>query len=299
RQPRSASYLMAGGTAADLAASSALAGTAWLAIAVADRAPGRASAQIRLAAPVDEATAREVGAPLLAVADELGWSGTEYTSRRVERLGALVLAERRLGTPDPRLVQAALLDGLRADGLPALDWSAGATQLRQRLAFCRHVLGEPWPDVSDEALLARAPDWLGPELARARRRDDLRRTDVAAALRRLLPWPQAARLDQVAPPHLDAPGRSRVRVDSADPAAPTLALPGQEAFGWPATPRVADGRVPVVLHLLSPASRPVAVTADLASFWRTGYPRVRAELRGRYPRHAWPADPTLAPPPRR
>ncbi len=293
RQPSAASYLMAGGTAAELAAGSALAGTAWLAIAVADRAPGQANARIRLAAAVDEATAREVGAPLLTTADEVGWSGAELVARRVERLGALVLDERRLSSPDPALVQAALLDVLRTEGLPALAWSAGARHLRDRLAFCHHAYGPPWPDVSDEVLLARAPQWLGSQLTRARRRDDLRRIDVAAALRRLLPWPQAARLDEVAPERLDTPGGSRVRLDYSQLDAPVLAVKVQDAFGWPAAPTLADGRVPVVLHLLSPAGRPIAVTADLASFWRTGYPQVRAELRGRYPRHPWPEDPTL------
>lgn len=119
-----------------------------------------------------------------------------------------------------------------------------------------------------------------------------------AALHRLLPWQQAARLDQIAPERLDTPSGSRMRVDYTDPDAPVLAIRVQEAFGWPAAPTVADGRVPVVLHLLSPAGRAVAVTSDLASFWRTGYPQVRAELRGRYPRHAWPDDPTVAPPSR-
>ncbi|PWU49677.1 ATP-dependent helicase HrpB, partial [Micromonospora globispora] len=150
----------------------------------------------------------------------------------------------------------------------------------------------------DAALLAGAPRWLGPELARARRRANLARIDVAAALRRLLDWSQAARLDELAPERLTVPSGSRIRVDYADPAAPVLAVKLQETFGWQDAPRVADGRVPVLLHLLSPAGRPVAVTADLASFWRTGYPQVRGELRGRYPRHPWPEDPTTAVPTR-
>jgi ATP-dependent helicase HrpB len=118
-------------------------------------------------------------------------------------------------------------------------------------------------------------------------------------LRRLVPWAQVARLDQVAPERLPVPSGSRVRVDYADPTAPVLAVKVQEAFGWADAPRLADGRVPVLLHLLSPAGRPVAVTRDLASFWRTGYAQVRAELRGRYPRHPWPEDPTTAEPTRR
>ena len=122
---------------------------------------------------------------------------------------------------------------------------------------------------------------------------------MATALRRLLPWSVAGRLDEVAPERLPVPSGSRVRVDYADPAAPVLAVKVQEAFGWRDAPRLADGRVPVVLHLLSPAGRPVAVTRDLASFWANGYPQVRAELRGRYPRHPWPEDPTTAEPTQR
>jgi ATP-dependent helicase HrpB len=165
------------------------------------------------------------------------------------------------------------------------------------LAFAHAALGEPWPDVSDEALLERAEEWLA--LGSARRRADLAKVDVAGGLRRLLPWSVAGRLDDVAPERLPVPSGSKVRVDYSDPAAPVLAVKVQEAFGWRDAPRLADGRVPVLLHLLSPAGRPVAVTRDLASFWQQGYPQVRAELRGRYPRHPWPEDPTTAQPTRR
>jgi ATP-dependent helicase HrpB len=290
---------MAGGTAAELSAGTALSGLGWLAIAVADRPVGNVAARVRLAAAVDEATARFVGAPLLSTVDEVAWAGGDLVARRVERLGAIVLAESRLTNPDRALVAGALLEGLRREGLPILNWTPSARSLRQRLAFCRQVLGEPWPDVGDEALLANAERWLGPELARAGRREDLRRADVTSALRRLLPWPEAARLDELVPERLQVPSGSWVRVDYDDPAAPALAVKVQEAFGWQAAPTVGGGRVPVVLHLLSPAGRPVAVTGDLASFWRNGYPQVRAELRGRYPRHPWPEDPTSAQPTRR
>ncbi|HTF10758.1 MAG TPA: ATP-dependent helicase HrpB [Asanoa sp.] len=285
-------YLMSGGTAAELTPGSALAGAEWLAVAAADRPPGRASARVRSAVIIDEATAREAGAALLATEEEVAWSGGDVVARRVERLGAVPLVERPLSTPSPALVGAALLDGLRREGLGLLRWGRGAVALRERLAFCRQALGEPWPDVSDAALLDGAAAWLRPDLAAARRRADLARIDVTAALRRLLPWQIAGRLDQMAPERVEGPGERRLRVDYSDPEAPVVALKVQEAFGWRDTPTVAEGRVPVLLHLLSPAGRPVAVTRDLASFWRTGYPQVRAELRGRYPRHAWPADPT-------
>ena len=298
RRAGGSSYLMAGGTAAELAPGSGLAGSAWLAVAVADRSPGTPTARIRLATPVDEATAREAGGSLLREDREVGWSGGEVVAREVVRLGAIELVDRPLAAPAPELVAEAVLTGLRQDGLGLLTWTPAAAALRQRLAFCRQALGDGWPAVDDAALLAEAPRWLGPELARARRRADLARIDVAAALRRLLDWSQAARLDELAPERLNVPSGSRIRVDYADPAAPVLAVKLQETFGWQDAPRVADGRVPVLLHLLSPAGRPVAVTADLASFWRTGYPQVRAELRGRYPRHPWPEDPTTAVPTR-
>ncbi|MFI7577184.1 ATP-dependent helicase HrpB [Micromonospora sp. NPDC049497] len=297
RRPGGSAYLMSGGTAAELAAGSGLAGADWLAVAVADRSPGAPTARVRLATPVDEATAREAGGPLLREVREVAWSGTDVVARTVVRLGAVELVERPLD-PAPDEVSAALVDGLRRTGTGLLTWTPAARALRERLAFCRRALGDGWPEVDDAALVDAAPVWLGPELATARRRADLARIDVAAALRRLLPWSAAARLDELAPERITVPSGSRVRVDYADPDAPVLAVKLQETFGWREAPRVGDGRVPVLLHLLSPAGRPVAVTADLASFWRTGYPQVRAELRGRYPRHPWPEDPTDAVPTR-
>ena len=287
-------YLMAGGTAAELAADSGLAGTPWLAVASADRAPGARTARIRAAAPLDEATAREAAATLLASATEIGWVDGDVVAREVTRLGAITLVERRLDNPGRELVRAALFEGLRRDGLALLNWTRHAVELRQRLAFAHSAIGAPWPDVSDTALLDSAEEWL--ELGTARRRADLAKVNVSEGLRRLLPWSVAGRLDEVAPERLPVPSGSRIRVDYTDPAAPVLAVRVAEAFGWRDAPRLADGRVPVRLHLLSPAGRPVAVTSDLASFWANGYPQVRAELRGRYPKHPWPADPTTAEP---
>ncbi|MFG1763979.1 ATP-dependent helicase HrpB [Micromonospora parva] len=298
RRPGGSAYLMTGGTAAELAAGSGLAGSDWLAVAVADRTPGAPSARVRRACPVDEATAREAAGPLLRTDREVGWFDGDVVAREVTRLGAIELVQRRLDRPDRAEVAAALLNGLRQDGLGLLQWTPAARALRERLGFLRHHLGDPWPEVDDDSLLDAAPSWLGPELAAARRRADLARVDVPSALRRLLPWAQAARLDELAPERIDVPSGSRIRLDYSDPAAPVLAVKLQETFGWPAAPRIADGRVPVLLHLLSPAGRPVAVTADLASFWRTGYPQVRSELRGRYPRHPWPEDPATATPTR-
>ncbi|KAB1978784.1 ATP-dependent helicase HrpB [Streptomyces triticiradicis] len=291
---RGGSHLMTGGTRADTGEGSALRGAPWLAVAVADRPVGRGHARVRLAAVIDEPTARRAAAGLYGEDDEVHWDGGDVVARRVERLGAVELAVRPLRDADPALVREALVEGLREEGFGLLRWLPDAGVLRQRLAFLRRRLGDPWPDVSDEALHARVAEWLEPELGRARRRADLARIDAGQALNRLLPWAtgEAARLDELAPERIEVPSGSRIRVDYADPARPVLAVKLQEMFGLQESPAVAG--VPVLVHLLSPAGRPAAVTADLASFWRDGYKGVRAELRGRYPKHPWPEDPATA-----
>ncbi|RAJ43732.1 ATP-dependent helicase HrpB [Kitasatospora sp. SolWspMP-SS2h] len=305
REGGEGAYLMASGTAAQLPAGTRLPAGGWLAVAVADRPAGSPSARVLRAVAVDEATARRAAGPLLATREEVHWSvrQREVASRRVESLGAIELAAAPLTAPDPALLRAALLDGLEREGVSALlRWPPAASGLRERLAFLHRAIGDPWPDVADAALLAAAEQWLEPELSRARRRADLERIDTAAALTRLLPWAggQAGRLDELAPERITVPTGSRIRVDYAsDPERPVLAVKLQELFGWAAAPALAGGRVPLTVHLLSPAGRPAAVTGDLAAFWRTGYPAVRADLRGRYPRHPWPEDPTTAEPTRR
>ncbi|MCC3768448.1 ATP-dependent helicase HrpB [Streptomyces sp. UNOC14_S4] len=296
------SYLMASGTGAELGEGSRLRSGQWLAVAVADRPVTAASARVTLGALIDEDTARAAAGALFLADEEVGWSEErrDVVARSVERLGAVELTARPLTHPDPALVREALCEGLRREGLGLLRWTPEAAGLRQRLAFLHRELGEPWPDVSDEALLAHLDDWLGWDLDRARRRADLERLDAGKALERLLPWASgdAARLDELAPERIEVPSGSRIRLDYGAER-PVLAVKLQELFGWRDVPRVADGRVSVLVHLLSPAGRPAAVTSDLASFWRDGYRAVRAELRGRYPRHPWPEDPMAAPPTRR
>ncbi len=295
----STTYQMSGGTGAALDPQSPLRTTTWLAIAAADRAPGRADARIRSAAPIDEQTARDIAGDLVSTTDQIRWDDGRIVTRRVEALGAIVLNDVPLAKPDRLLVQAAVRDGIRRSGLSVLRWSEAALAMRERLAFCHAHLGDPWPAVDDEALLADLDEWLGTELASVRGSRDLAHIDVASALRRLLPWPAATRFGELAPERLQVPSGSEVRLayDGVEP--PVLAVKLQEVFGWTATPAVADGRVPVVLHLLSPARRPVAITSDLASFWKQGYPQVRADLRARYPRHPWPEDPLTAIPTKR
>ncbi|MFF1910261.1 ATP-dependent helicase HrpB [Streptomyces sp. NPDC058239] len=284
-------FLMVSGTGAELRDGSGLRSAPWLAIAVADRPAHAASARVRLAAVIDEDTARTAAGHLRFAGEEVRWADGDVVARRVERLGAVELSVRPLKEPVPELVREALIEGLRREGLGLLRWTRETEQLRERLAFLHRTLGAPWPDVSDGALLDRTDQWLEPELSRARRRSGLARIDAGQALRRLLPWAtgEAARLDELAPERIEVPSGSRIRVEYGG-AQPVLAVKLQELFGLQETPRVAG--VPVLVHLLSPAGRPAAVTADLASFWRDGYRAVRAELRGRYPKHPWPQDPT-------
>lgn len=291
-------HLMVSGSGARLAEGSGLRSAPWLAVAVADRTARDATARVRLAAVVDEAVARRAAGHLLRSGEEVRWEDGDVVARSVERLGAVELTVRPLGAgADPGLVREALLDGLRREGTGLLRWSREAVELRERLAFLHEVLGGGWPDVAEEALVERAGEWLEPELSRAARRADLGRIDAGEALRRLLPWAsgEAGRLDELAPERIEVPSGSRIRVAYGE-GRPVLAVKLQEMFGLAETPRVAG--VPVLVHLLSPAGRPAAVTADLASFWRDGYRAVRAELRGRYPKHPWPEDPSAAAPTR-
>jgi len=308
RRPDGRSYLMAGGTGAELAPGTELLGSPWLAIAVADRPSGRAAAQIRAAATIELPTALEIGASQIRIENEIAWryGGLVLHSRRL--LGAIELSVQPLRNPDPMAVAAAIRSGLRREGLNILPWSRSAQGLRRRLALLHRVIGAPWPDVSDAGLLASVDTLLGSDLQRIRTERDFNGIDLTAALRRLLPWPAAARMHELAPERIEAPSGSLIPVDYSaidftGDGDPVLAVKVQEAFGWTDGPALADGRVPVVLHLLSPAGRPAAITSDLVSFWRQGYPQVRAELRSRYPRQAWPDDPLTAPavrrPPRR
>ena len=270
----------------------ALATAEWLACA--DLDGERREARIRLAAPLDEAEVlAQFGGEAEAI-EELAWDPATraVVARRVERLGAIVLRSVPLRDPDPAAVTAVLLDQVRTAGLAALPW-AHAAGVRARLAFL-HALDPSWPEVSDAALLAGLDRWLGPRLAGARRWDDLDRVDLGGALLDLVPGESRPRFDQLAPAQLTVPSGSRVALDYGDPVRPALAVRIQEVFGLTETPRVGGGRVPVTLHLLSPARRPVQVTQDLAGFWRTGWAEVRKELRGRYPKHEWPERPEEA-----
>jgi ATP-dependent helicase HrpB len=195
-----------------------------------------------------------------------------------------------------------MLDGIRSMGLDVLPWTAELRQWQARVLLSREAQPEAtpaWPDVSDTTLLATLGSWLLPWLDGISRRTHLARLDLRAALHGLLNWQQQQRLDEFAPTHLPVPSGSRIALDYLDGPLPSLSVRLQELFGLRETPRVAEGRIGVLLKLLSPARRPVQVTRDLESFWKTAYHDVRKELKGRYPKHYWPEDPHQAEPTRR
>ncbi|MGE5232206.1 MAG: ATP-dependent helicase HrpB [Deltaproteobacteria bacterium] len=254
--------------------------------------------RIFLAAPLARADLERALGEQIVAEEAVEWDDAAdgVVARRRERLGAIVLVDAPLRDPAPAAVRAAVLGRLARDGAAALPWTDAALGLRRRLRFL-HRIDPRWPDLSDEALTASLGEWLGPALAGVRRRADLERIDLAGLLLARLPREQRGALDKLAPTHVTVPSGSRIPIDYADPETPALAVRLQEVFGLAETPRA--GGVPLTLHLLSPARRPVQVTRDLASFWRSAYFDVRRDLKGRYPKHYWPDDPLQAEPTRR
>lgn len=297
-----ATFLLASGTRAGVHGT--LAAVEWLAVADVARASGRATAGsgaiIRAAAVLTEAQMEQAASHLMTDRVEAEFVGGRVQARRERRIGAIL----RSSAPVKASAQEgrdAVRRALRRDGLGMFTWSDTADALRRRLSLLRRELGAPWPDVSDAGLVDSLDAWLAPELDRLAAGTPAARLELSAPLRRLLPWPEAARLEELAPERLEVPSGSRIRIAYPEPdgdphARPVVAVKLQECFGWAATPRLVDGRVPVLFHLLSPAGRPLAVTDDLASFWSGPYSQVRAEMRGRYPRHPWPEDPWAAAP---
>jgi ATP-dependent helicase HrpB len=253
--------------------------------------------RIFLAAPVDLSDLERYFGDQIEEETVVAWnrSAQAVRARKRERLGALLLRDEPLPEPDPEETVAALLSGIREEGLGLLPWTKAAKQLRQRL-LCMRRLDSGWPDVSDEALAASLEHWLAPHLYGLKSRDDLQRLNLAAILEEMLSWEQRRELEEQVPTHIAVPSGSRIPIDYSDPASPVLAVRLQEVFGLLETPRIARGRVPLTMHLLSPAHRPVQVTRDLASFWRSAYFEVKKDLKGRYPKHYWPDDPFQAVP---
>ena len=299
RRGPDAGYLLAGGSGAQFDRYEPLSAQEFL--VAAHLAGGQRSARIFLAAAYSRGELEEQFAVHVMQEDSTGWDHATLSVQACSRtkFGSLVLDEQTLRKPDPDKIARALLAGIASEGLHLLPWNRELRSWQERVLFLRRVLPEDdWPDVSDVALAADLESWLLPFVQGMSRAEHLQRLHLKDALCGLLPWRAQKRLDELAPTHLEVPSGSRIALDySGDE--PVLAVRLQELFGLKETPRIAAGRVPVVLHLLSPAMRPVQVTRDLANFWAVTYFDVRRELLPRYPKHYWPDDPLAAQPTRR
>ncbi|MDD0973264.1 ATP-dependent helicase HrpB [Pseudomonas fontis] len=300
RRAGGAEYRLANGRAALFGEADALMKQPWLVIADLGSRQGQREERIYLAAEFDPALFEGVLAEQVRTVDQLEWDERENVLRaeRQRKVGELVLSREPLTGLDDDARARALLELVKRKGLELLSWTPELRQWQARVALLRALdlsgSGQSeWPDLSDAALLASLPDWLQPYLGKVTRLSHFAQLDLSSILRNLLPWPLPQRLDEWAPTHLHVPSGSNIRLDYSEHQ-PVLAVRLQELFGLAETPRIAQGRQQVLLHLLSPARRPVQVTQDLANFWRSTYAEVKKDLKGRYPKHYWPDDPLIA-----
>lgn len=292
-------YTLSGGRGAVLSESDPLAAEDFLAVADVDG--GQQNARIYRAAPITAAEIEDLFAAQITDGEVIRWDNRSETviARRQRRLGALVLSDKPLPAPDPSRLAEGLLDGLRQTGLHVLPWDKAAEQFRARVLFLRRAEGDAWPDLSDAGLLATLDDWLMPYLSGLSKLSQMKKVPLLEALKAILPWPQQQRLDAEAPTHVRVPTGDRIPLDYTTGETPVLPVRLQQMFGTTEHPALAGGKVPLVVHLLSPAGRPLQITQDLPGFWTNSYPAVKAEMKGRYPKHPWPDDPVAAEPTRR
>ena len=295
RGPRG-QYLLANGRGANLDPTDALARAPFLVIA--EMQGTAAATRILLAAETSELEVAAIAADRIESKDEVTFDreAEAVRARRVRKLGAIELAsEPRAAPPGPE-VEAALVTGIAKLGGARLPWSKAQRQLRDRVAFLRAADSSDWPDLSDDALTRTLIDWLSPYLAGKTRLADITADDLGQALEALIPWNMKRRLEDDAPTHFEAPTGNRHAIDYEGAGAPALHIRVQELFGLKEHPAIAGGRLPLTLHLLSPAHRPIQITRDLPGFWKGSWAAVKSEMKGRYPRHPWPDDPAGAAP---
>ncbi len=289
-------FVLSNGRGAFVDEADPLAGADWL---VACELDGQArEARIFRAATVELGSLETDLAELVEHVDRVEWDEQrgQVIARRQRRLGALVLDEVKLDQPDPAVLEQGLLAAVRRKGVAALNWNEASRQLQARIGLLHCLWPEDWPAVDDQSLADSLDDWLPPWLSGTRRWQDVARIDLSAVLLAIVGHERRAELDRLVPTRLELPTGRSARIDYGHASGPVLAIKLQAMFGCQATPSLADGRLGLTLHLLSPAGRPLAVTADLASFWQNAYPEVRKDMRGRYPKHPWPDDPVSARP---
>jgi ATP-dependent helicase HrpB len=293
-------FLLANGRGANLDATHPLARSPFL--VAAELSGSASSTRILLAAAADEADILAVAAERIHETDEIEFdqSAAALRARRVRRLGAIIIAAAPRAVVANEETARLLAEGIAGLGLSRLPWSKTQLQLRDRVGFLRAAGGDAngneWPDLTDAALAETAVEWLVPFLARKTKLAEIGADDLGGALDALLPWSLKRRLDEEAPTHFLAPTGNRHAIDYQAAGAPALHIRVQELFGVTQHPSIANGSLPLTLHLLSPANRPIQITRDLPGFWKGSWASVRADMKGRYPRHPWPEDPASAAP---
>lgn len=288
-------YALSNGRSARVFEDSALYGESWV-VASELRFEARDGVILR-GAPLDEARLQRESPERFIEEDTVRWDANAraLVARRERRFERIVLESKPAGRPDPARAAQALTDAVRELGLDALPWTEGLRQWLERLRCLREWLPElGWPEASDEALLATLDGWLKPAFQGKTRLDALTEDELGDALKSRLEWSLKSKMDTLAPRRISVPSGMERPITYAQGERPVLACKLQELFGLADTPRIADGRVPLTLHLLSPGGAPLAITQDLKSFWNTAYPDVKKDMKGRYPRHPWPEDPWTA-----
>ncbi|MEH6591871.1 MAG: ATP-dependent helicase HrpB [Halioglobus sp.] len=303
-------YQLSNGRSAALPVEDSLAGQEWLAVAEVGGHVGEASDRIYSATALNPAMFQEILSPLLTLEDFVDWDRkrNQFVAEHRTRVGAILLASEPMKEVPQQARNDALFEIVRKEGLSVLPWTKRLEQWRARVMLLRAadlgtldnavsppsaVSSSEWPDLSNDTLLATMATWLGPYLSDISRIEDFAKLELKQILYNLLPWPLPLELERLAPEHIVVPSGSRIAVNYND-YPPVLAVKLQEMFGCEETPRVANGRVPLTVHLLSPAGRPLQITQDMAGFWRSSYQDVKKDMKGRYPKHPWPEDPLVA-----
>jgi len=296
RQRHSGSYQLANGRSAKLIGHHHLANNGWLAIAEVSSMQGGKGDIIRTAVKLDEGLFNSVLGNLVQLETIAEWDTqtNRFIAEEQQKIGALILKRTRLNTVPTQVKREALIQHIRKQGLSLLPWTAELEQWCARMSLVHTIeVADNWPDVSHEGLLDTLEDWLAPYLNEVNLLNDFKKVNLADSLHALLPWDKQQVLNKLAPTHLKVPSGSNIRIDYTENP-PVLAVKLQEMFGCEQSPAIIAGKVPLLIHLLSPAGKPLQITQDLAGFWRSSYHEVKKEMKGRYPKHPWPDDPSVA-----
>ena len=295
RRSQDGRYLLSGGQGVSFHSPEPLSASEFLVIPETGGHSTQREALVFLACEITLETIEELFADQIVLKENVQWDKRHKNvqANAEESLGAIILTSRPIKKPKPELITEGLLEGIRESGIPSLPWCKESLAFRNRVN-CLQAYDSSWPDFSDQALLDNLEHWLQPFIDGFTRLDHLKKLNLTQCLQSQLDWSRLQELDREAPERLEVPSGSKIRIDYSKPTEPILGVKLQELFGMLETPRLAYGKLPLTIELLSPAQRPVQKTRDLHSFWNKTYIEVKKDLKGRYPKHFWPDDPLTA-----